>query len=157
MTNKLDVAAFTFRLFFRSLSLPLSFRIYTYTYACVCVCDSFFSSGAPFDRISIGHTRSDAVLRVKGCEIFNDLRAMVRQHHPQHPQHHWNTTWATHVCKVVVMHGGTSLGQRLCIVVGGAREEMIPDCASNLLLILIARIALPAGVLQNSCAKSRKS
>jgi len=52
------------------------------------------------------------------------------------------------VCEVVVVHGGASLRQSLGILVGGAGEEVIAHSTSDLLLILVSRIALPAGVLK---------
>lgn len=53
----------------------------------------------------------------------------------------------THMCEIVVVHGGTSLRQCLGVLVGGAGEKVIAHGASNLLLVLIARVAFPAGVL----------
>jgi len=52
------------------------------------------------------------------------------------------------VCKVVVVHGSASLRQSLGILVGGAGEEVIAHGASDLLLVLIARIAFPTGILK---------
>lgn len=53
----------------------------------------------------------------------------------------------THMCEIVVVHGSASLRQCLGVLVGGAGEEVIAHGASNLLLVLIAWVALPAGVL----------
>lgn len=119
---------------------------------CVCIlCVCALARGAPFERTLIEHkrslTRQNTLNYLTICESPGTCECAISlASFP--PLYSFPHCPLTHVCKVIVVHGGAPLGQRLCVLVGGAREEVIAHRASNLMLILESRIAFPAGVLQ---------